>query len=123
MRKLVALLAFTAMMFCSACERPDVALLGNWQAVSVTEGGDSIRLNPAEIGFVFTPDNRYQFRSTLRYREAGTWTYENNRLIANDTTDTDSPQRVVAVDKVTPDSLVLRMNGDSSERVVVLVKQ
>lgn len=117
------LLACCCLFFCFSCERDDLLLLGSWQATSVTEGTDSIHLDPAEIGFTFTPDNRYQFRSTLRHREAGTWIYQEGRLMANDTTGIDAEQRVVAVDKLTVDSLVLRMKGDSLERVVVLLKQ
>jgi hypothetical protein len=118
--KLFLCLLVVCLLF--ACGRDDQLLLGSWEATSVTEAGDSVRLNPAEIGFVFRPDNRYTFRSTLRYQEAGTWAYQKGFLRATDTTQTSSPERVVAVDKLTPDSLVLRMNGDTAERVVVLLK-
>lgn len=122
MKQLLLLSAF-CLLFCCACEREDLLLIGSWQATSVTEAGDSIRLNPAEIGFRFLPDNRYHFRSTLRYEEAGTWAYQGERLVATDTTRQDVPERVVAVDKLTPDSLVLRMNGENAERVVVLLRE
>jgi hypothetical protein len=116
-------LSLLAVCLLCACGRDDQLLLGSWEATSVTEAGDSVRLNPAEIGFTFRPDNRYTFRSTLRYREAGTWAYQEGFLRATDTTQADSPERVVAVDKLTLDSLVLRMNGDTAERVVVLLKE
>lgn len=123
MRQLITVCALF-LLACTACGEPeDRRLLGNWRAVSVTEGGDSVRLDPAQIAFRFTPDNRYRFESTLRHREAGTWSYANERLIATDTTRQDIPQRVVAVDKLTPDSLVLRMTGASAERIVVLLKE
>lgn len=114
--------ALAVFLLC-ACGRDDQLLLGSWEATSVTEAGDSVRLDPAEVGFTFRPDNRYLFRSTLRYEEAGTWTYQDGFLRAVDTTQTGKPERVVAVEKLTPDSLVIRMNGDSAERVVVLRKQ
>ncbi|MEM6772061.1 MAG: lipocalin family protein [Bacteroidota bacterium] len=112
-----------AILLLCACGRDDQLLLGSWQATSVTEAGDSVRLDPAEVGFVFRPDNRYTFRSTLRYAEAGTWTYADGFLQAVDTTDAAQPKRVVAVDKLTADSLVLRMNGDTAQRVVVLLRE
>ncbi|SER39966.1 hypothetical protein [Neolewinella agarilytica] len=107
----------------AACGREDELLLGDWQAVSVTENGDSLRLNPAEIGFTFRPDNRYTFRSTLRYQEAGTWRYDHGYLFARDTTQPENPERVVAIDKMTPDSLMLRMKADTAERYVLLLRQ
>lgn len=123
MRKLTLAALVVLSLLSTGCEREDALLLGSWQAVSVTEGGDSVRLDPTQIGFTFTPDNRYRFRSTLRYAEAGNWSYASGQLIANDTTNTDSPRRVVAVTKLTPDSLVLRMRGDTAERVVLLLRQ
>ena len=104
------------------CEREDNLLLGEWQASLVTEEGDSLRLDPQEITFAFTPDNRYAFTSTLRYREAGTWRYDSGYLFAQDTTQPSNPERVVAVDILTPDSLVIRMQADSAQRLVYLLR-
>jgi len=106
-----------------ACEREDLLLLGDWRAVSVEQSGDSLRLDPAEIAFTFRPDNRYVYTSTLRYQEAGTWRYENGFLFARDTTSTANPERIVAVDLLTPDSLQLRMKADTAERTVLLLRE
>lgn len=121
--RLLALLAFSLCCLPSCGEPEDRRLVGRWRAVSVTEGQDSVRLDPAEVAFDFTATNRYTFESTLRYREAGTWSYRNGHLIAQDTTHVPAAERVVAVDKVTADSLVLRMNGELKERVVVLLRE
>ena len=86
------------------------------------ENGDSLKLNPREITFDFRADNRYDFTSTLRYHEAGTWRYDSGYLFAKDTTQPANPERVVAVEKLTPDSLVLRMQADTAERFVVLLR-
>ena len=88
----------------------------------MTENGDSLKLDPQEITFGFTDDNRYAFTSTLRYQEAGTWRYENGYLFAMDTTQPSNPERVVAIDKLTLDSMVLRMRTDSTERLVTLLR-
>ena len=116
--------AFCALLFCllTAGCRPDegALLLGSWDGLSITERGDSLRLDPTEVSFTFYENDRYEFRSTLKYQEAGTYRYEAGYLIANDTTQPDSPQRVVAVDKLTVDSLVIRMRADTAERVLVL---
>jgi hypothetical protein len=106
-----------------ACgNREDELLLGEWRGSRVTENGDSLRLNPAEITFDFRPDNRYRFTSTLRYTEAGTWRYDDGYLFARDTTQPTNPERVVAIEQLTTDSLVIRMQADSSERFVYLLR-
>ena len=86
------------------------------------EDGDSLKLDPREITFDFRPDNRYDFTSTLRYHEAGTWRYDSGYLFAKDTTQPANPERVVAIEKLTLDSLVLRMQADTAERFVVLLR-
>lgn len=104
------------------CEREDRLLIGSWQASRITEGGDSLHIDPTEVGFVFRPNNRYAFRSTLRYREAGTWRLDNGYLFARDTTQPVNEERVVAVEKLTVDSLVIRMQRDSAERLMTLLR-
>lgn len=121
LRRLSCLLLTVLAVACG--QREDAMLLGSWRAVDVREGADSLRLNPAEIGFTFHEDNRYDYRSTLKYREAGTWRYENGYLYAQDTTGQSSEQYIVAVDLLTPDSLQLRMRGDSAERRVLLLRE
>ena len=110
-------------LFFACGEREDQLLLGEWQATQVLEAGDSLKLNPAEVGFLFRPDNRYTFRSTLRYEEAGTWRYTEGFLMAQDTTRPNTPERVVAVEKLTPDSLEIRMLSDGKERWLTLLKR
>lgn len=106
-----------------SCEREDLLLLGDWRAVSAVEGGDSLRLDPSEIAFTFRPNNRYHYESTLRYQEAGTWRYENGFLFARDTTSAANPERIVAVELLTADSLLLRMRADSAERFILLLRE
>ena len=120
--RILTLTLFTV-LFLSCGEREDKLLLGEWQATQVLESGDSLKLDPAQVGFLFRPDNRYTFRSTLRYEEAGTWRYAEGFLMAQDTTRKNSPERVVAVEKLTVDSLEIRMLSDGEERWVTLLKQ
>ncbi len=116
------LLLFLPLLLLLHCEREDELLLGQWEGTRVMEDGDSLKLDPREITFDFRPDNRYDFTSTLRYREAGTWRYDSGYLFAKDTTQPTNPERVVAIEKLTVDSLVLRMQADTAERFVVLLR-
>ena len=119
----ILIVSFLLCLFFACGEREDQLLLGEWQATQVLEAGDSLKLNPAEVGFLFRPDNRYTFRSTLRYEEAGTWRYTEGFLMAQDTTRPNTPERVVAVEKLTPDSLEIRMLSDGKERWLTLLKR
>jgi hypothetical protein len=118
-----AIILVLALLICCCGEREDAHLLGGWQATQVLQRGDSLLLDPAEVGFSFLPNNRYTYRSTLRYQEAGTWRYDNGFLFAQDTTRVAVAERIVAVEKLTSDSLVLRMRADTTERVMTLLKQ
>lgn len=121
MRTLI--LSFVLCLFFACGEREDKLLLGEWQATQVLEEGDSLKLDPTQVGFLFRPDNRYTFRSTLRYEEAGTWRYSEGFLMAQDTTRGDSPERVVAVEKLTLDSLEIRMLSEGKERGLILLRK
>ena len=118
-----AALIVLVFLFFHCGERDDALLLGKWQATQVLQQGDSLLLNPAEVGFSFLPSNRYFYRSTLRYQEAGRWRYDNGFLFAQDTTRSAATERIVAVEKLTTDSLVLRMRADTTEQIVTLLKQ
>ncbi|MEL6141006.1 MAG: hypothetical protein AAFU67_05260 [Bacteroidota bacterium] len=105
-----------------SCSNEQELLFGNWQATAITEEGDSMRLNVEEVGFTFHPNGIYQYRSTLRYREAGRYRYENSYLFARDTTQPNSAERIVAIEYLTVDSLIMRMRQDSLERIMILKK-
>lgn len=96
--------------------------MGEWQGALVTEDGDSLKLDPREITFDFRADDRYEFTSTLRYSEAGTYRTEAGYLFAQDTTQPTNPERVVAIEKLTVDSLIIRMSADTVQRLVTLLR-
>ncbi|MGB3800905.1 MAG: hypothetical protein WA952_13905 [Lewinella sp.] len=104
------------------CAEEEDLLIGQWQGALVTENGDSLKLNPREITFDFREDDRYTFTSTLRYQEAGTYRAEEGYLFAQDTTQPTNPERVVAIEKLTVDSLIIRMNADTAQRLVTLLR-
>ena len=119
-----ALLTFT--LFCCfvfACAPEPSPIIGTWEAIDVRENGDSLALDPAQIGFVFRPNGRYDYRSTLAYREAGTWRHENGYLYAMDTTGQASEQYIVGTKMMGMDSLQLRMKGETGERLVLLLRR
>jgi hypothetical protein len=96
---------------------------GDWQAISITEAGDSMQLNTMDVGFSFAPSGIYNYRSTLRYQEAGRYRYDNGYLFAQDTTKAGAKERIVAIDKLTPDSMIMRMQQDTLERVILFLRE
>ena len=105
------------------CDHDREMLIGQWQAVSITEAGDSMRLNTDEVGFLFQENGVYQYFSTLGYQEAGRYRYERKYLFAKDTTQPNTEERIVAIDHLTPDSMVMRMQQDSLERIMVFLRK
>ena len=118
----IVLLIISTYLF-SACEVPmkKETLYGTWQAVAVTEEGDSLALNPAEIKLSFA-ENKYEFMSTLNYKEAGTYQLQSNLLLTKDTTRNNLLEKGVEITKITTDSLFIRMNEQGRERKMILVK-
>ncbi len=111
------------LFFLLSCEDQEAFLHGHWQAVEITQAGDSMRLDPAEVGFVFAPNGRYTYRSSLNYREAGRYRYQTGYLFATDTTHNTSAERVVALEQIGLDSIRMTMRHDTTNRFVLFIKQ
>lgn len=106
-----------------ACQ--DVAkqkLIGKWQAASISEDGMPMPVPVNVIGFDFSPNGYYNFRSTLEYKEAGTFEVSGSLLYTLDTINEASTQKSVQILQVTNDSLFLKMNADGKEQLLKLYK-
>ncbi|MEM1216420.1 MAG: hypothetical protein AAGJ82_12085 [Bacteroidota bacterium] len=118
------LLLFLVGSIIHSCKSDRSPLLhGTWQAASLTEQGDSLAVNLADIGFVFKADGRYAYRSTLAYQESGHYRLTGKYLYSQDTTQRDAAEKAVEVLQLTPDSLQLRMLDAGQERRLLLLKQ
>ncbi len=95
-------------------------LVGNWQATSLMEDGMPIPVPPSEVGFEFSPNGYYHFRSTLNYKEAGNFSVSNSLLYTLDTLNEASTEKSVQILDLTQDSLFLKMNAEGKERIVKL---
>lgn len=97
-------------------------LIGQWQAAAVLEDGMPMPISPSDIGFEFSPNGQYSFRSTLLYREAGSFSVDGNLLFTLDTINEASTEKSVQIMQVTPDSLFLKMNAEGKEQIIKLFK-
>lgn len=97
-------------------------LVGKWQGASLIEDGMPMQVSPTDIGFEFFNKGYYHFRSTLNYREAGTYSVNGNLLYTLDTINEASTEKSVQILQVTDDSLFLKMNAEGKEQLVKLFR-
>ena len=108
----------------AACDAYDTAeLSGRWRAVSLTEEGDSLAIDPTLIRFDFRNDGRYHFQSTLNYEEAGTYRLDGPYLFSTDTTQSLVREKAVEILLLNADSLQLRMQELGRERIMLLRRE
>ncbi|MCB0611509.1 MAG: hypothetical protein KDD12_27555, partial [Lewinella sp.] len=89
----------------------------------ILEEGDTVLVDPAEISLQFRPDDRYLFKSTLNYKEAGTYYLDAQYLFTLDTLNKASTEKAVEIVSLTPDSLHLKMMDNGRERLLKLYKE
>ena len=118
-------LSFTAvlLLFCTCEAYEKSELSGNWQAVNLTEEGDSLAVDLSDIRFEFRDDGRYYFHSTLNYEEAGTYRLDGPYLFSTDTLKSLSREKAVEIMLLNADSLQLRMQELGKERIMLLKRE
>lgn len=120
MRQFLFLLLIITIISCGGLDKEQ--LKGKWTAVQLTEEGDSLRVNLDEITLNFK-DKGYIFTSTLKYKEAGTYSLQKNLLTTLDSLQEGTVEKVVEITKLQNDSLFIRMNETGKERILVMTKQ
>lgn len=119
-----ALIILPVILAFSSCDlMKEHQLAGSWQAAGVLEDGMPLDIDPAEIQFRFFENGLYIFKSTLSYREAGTFKMEGNLLYTLDTLNEASSEKVVKVTNLTTDSLFIQMNAEGRERLIKLFRK
>ena len=97
-------------------------LLGSWRAFDIREEGDSLAVDPAEVGFEFRADQRYSYHSTLNYIEQGVFEIRGEYLVTRDTTRADAGEKAVRIERFEADTLVLGMDEAGKARTLSLVR-
>ncbi len=121
--KKIAWFTLSLFIFSACAEYPENKITGKWQGAALLEDGMPLEVDPAEVGFEFNNSGQYQYRSTLNYREAGTFSIRGSLLHTLDTLNEASSEKSVKIINLTEDSLFIKMNADGKERVVKLAKQ
>lgn len=120
--KIRALLVVMVFGWVSCQPSKEQLLCGKWQAFETLENGMPLDIDHSEIGFSFTNNGYYQFNSNLGYRESGHYSIKDGMLFTLDTVNKASSEKAVYIEKLTFDSLFLRMNADGNERILKLYK-
>lgn len=114
---------YLALLFLLSCSpAKENFLLGSWEAIEVTEEGQPLGVNVQEIGFTFLDEGRYTYRSTLNYKEAGSYYVESQYLFTTDTVNQATSEKAVEILQLNQDSLFLKMNDNGKERLLKLVR-
>ena len=113
-------LLFVGWIACQPVKTED--LRGQWQAVELTEEGDSLAVNLEEITLAFS-DLGYTFSSTLNYQEAGTYQLDQNLLTTTDSLNGTAGEKTVEIARLQNDSLFIRMNEAGKERRLVMIRK
>lgn len=97
-------------------------LLGQWQAVDLSINDQIVNLDLSKVSMRFAEDQRYVFKGTLNYQEAGRFREEGPYIY---TTDTIHSGQEKAVKKLllTSDSLHIEMKNEGQKMVFRLVKE
>jgi len=119
--KIFFLSSLITMMACGLNRAAD--LLGHWTAVKVTQGGKILVVELSEITLNFNDKGNYTFTSTLDYKEAGTFKFEGDKLITTDTIVHPDETKIVLVEKLTSDTLRLRMKNETDWMMLTMVKE
>lgn len=115
------LLAFLfTTLSCSQFE--DSLLIGQWKAVELLEENQKLEVPLEEVSLEFGVVNAYFYNSTLNYKEAGTYYFEEPYLFTVDTIHQASSEKAVQVVKLTNDSLHLKMQENGKDRLLKLLK-
>lgn len=111
------------LLLASACG-PDVEqqIIGNWQAVTVLEEGDSLEVDPQYIKLHFGQNKDYTYSGPLKYEESGSYYVESKYLYTLDTLNQASTEKAVQIVKLTEDSLQLLMKEGARERLLKFIK-
>lgn len=123
LRYILISLTFLSFFSCDTNQRKMNLIDGEWQGTLLLEQGDSVPIDPAELGFTFDQEDRtYTYHSTLNHREAGDFYIQTKYLFTVDTLKANPLEKSVEILKLNADSLHLKMMEKGRERLLKLVK-
>ena len=117
--RLVVIILLTITLTCGCSKYSKSKLLGNWQAVSLTENNEAIEMNFDGVNMHFNSDGGYVYNGTLNHKEAGFFDINGNLLLTLDTLNHGSTEKAVELLELNTKTLKIKMKEGINERVLV----
>jgi hypothetical protein len=117
------LLIFCLSFQLSCTDGEPLAITGSWKATALEEEGEDLDVQLDKIGFTFYQDAKYDYKSTLNYREAGKYSLKAKYLYTIDTLNEASIEKVVEIIKLQTDTMVIKMEQNGKERLLTLSRE
>lgn len=109
---------------CTTCsDNEPLSISGEWRAAALEEEGNPLDVQLDKIQFTFYPDARYNYSSTLNYREAGKYQLKSKYLYTTDTINEASVEKVVEITRLVEDTMVIKMVQNGKERFLTLTRE
>jgi hypothetical protein len=118
-----AILFLSSLCFLCACRLDERTLQGDWQAVAFFENGQRREIDLSPVRLSLSSGRHYVYESIGLYREEGSYRSSMHYLFLTDTSRTPPVEHIVKVLYLSPDSLKIRMQQDSSEQVLWLARR
>jgi hypothetical protein len=113
-------LLFTLLVSCG--KNPEQRIVGDWQLALMQSANPLPDFSEQDFQFSFTADGTYAYVGNLNFREAGTYRIEPPYLFTIDTLRSGTEEKAVLMEKLTRDSLVLLMAGETQMRLARVKK-
>ena len=98
-------------------------IIGKWQAAQLQECDDLVPIQTELVNFEFTKNGKYTFNSTLNVHEDGVFRIKKNYLFTKNETNHAAAEKVVLIQSLTNDSLVLAMNYKGKDQLLTLIRE
>lgn len=116
--RLVVIILLTVALISGCRKYSKSKLLGNWQAVSLTENNKAVEMSLDGVSMHFNSDGGYLYNGTLTHKEAGFFDLSGNLLLTLDTLNQGSSEKAVELIELNADTLKIKMKEGVNERIL-----
>lgn len=98
------------------------AIVGKWNAAKLVECDNVVPMNNTAVNLEFMSNGNYVFNSTLNVHEEGEFYIKKNHLYTKDKLREKAVEKIVKIQELAGDTLVLEMNYKGKEQWLTLVR-
>jgi hypothetical protein len=97
-------------------------LIGNWQGIELTQNDSIINVDFNKVHLLVDDNDNYKFESTLNYMETGIYKLKNKNQLFLKKLNLKPAEKMVKIDYISYDTLVLLLNHKGYDQVLTMVK-